>query len=550
MRLKSIAMVGAASVALILAFTTTGDAQKADLTEFRKVWNNKKSSNREKLEAVQNMPRNGAGLSDEYRMIFETDVWQWRGEVLQRTIAEADTAMIDAHIEWLTGKNADKNVTKQPAAAEHLLLGLMNNQRTSTNENFTKFAELVLMKGVPDKVRYRVLAEFGRFRSQPLGKHTVGLLVNILGKHVLERKADPVLRFLMVDALESLTSEEFGESHDKWKFWYDQLGDKELKPRKAEKFKDQYGDIEIEGHSFVRAKKRPVESVDVLILPEFGYSEKYWYPYIFELNKIFNCVFVDLPDASRVQGLKRPTDRAGNADPNAYYYPLAQLVEAFEKRREASGQKKIGIIAHGVSGWIAMEYVRLKPESVLFAVIMNTWSGNNSYGKARNQCEGSKDDDFKYYGAGLLYDPTGRVGYNSLTDDQKFHYQTGSGKRMHADRKAIEPIFYSADQSYSKRVGGGQALTPDYEFEREAGRTKNTVPTLFIWGQHDPMFVKDDPKLFQRVFTKGVVEIFPNSARVPWAEEPLLFVSKVKDLLQSNGIKTEIEEESDGKDKK
>lgn len=544
MAAKIFATTGAAILVLMFVMTTTGSADARKISEFKRVFSSSKASNLEKNRAIEALPRGDKALAVEYRTILETDVWQWRAQVMQRVQQETSGELLDELFKWVTD---DRQTQRQPAAAEHLVWALMNNERGRSIERYSEMAKAVHANRAPDKLKNRVIRELGVWRGvQPLAKHSVGLLLDMLEANLKERRPDELRRFLIIDSLESLTSEEFGDNMEQWRFWFDNLGETPLEPRKAEAFKDEYGDIEIKGHSFVRKKQRPVDSVDVLILPEFGYSEQYWYPYIFELNKLFNCVFVELPDASRVKGLQRPTDRAGNVDQNAYYYPLKQLVEAFEERRDQSGQKKVGIIAHGVSGWIAMEYCRLHPESVAFCIIMNTWSGNISFSKARSQLEGDRDEDFKYYGAGLVYDPTNRVGYGSLTPEQQFNYQTGSMKRMHKDAQAVAPLFYSSEQ-FQKRVGGGSALVPQYEFENAVDNKRLDVPVMFVWGEADKMFVRDDQRTFQRAFPKAMMEVFPNSARVPWAEEPLLFYKKVRELLEKNGISLEVEKEDEKK---
>ena len=547
-RLFSLAAV-AGMLGVMITPSSASDI-KQQLMEFRKTWTDRRASTREKQEAIQNLPTGNAELAQWYIEVLEGEVWQWRAEImLQRLTAETNPELLDELAEFLFD---DKKAPRQPAAAEHLILGLFNNTTFATNERWARAGELIRNDKMPAKVKWRMIRELGRWRGavdhpdvQALMKLNCKLLIDLLGENLKAKRPDMIARFLIIDSLESLTSEEHGEKIENWTFWFSDLGEKPLTPRTKTMFKDNLGDIELEGHTFARKEPRKVEGMEILILPEFGYSEEYWYPYIFELNKTMACTFVELPDASRVKDLERPTDRAGNRDPNAYYYPLEQLVEAFEERRKQSKQKKVGIIAHGVSGWIALEYCRLYPESVAFAIIMNTWAGNNSYSKARNQLEGSKDDDFKYYGMGLIYDPTGRVGYNALTDDQKFNHQTGSYKRMQADPKAVEPVLYGAlANQYRKQIGGGQALTPNYEFENEVGRKTLDVPALFIWGKHDPMYVDSDAKVFQQAFNSrtSMVEIFPESSRTPWAEEPPLFYEKFDELIKMSGV---LEEKKD-----
>jgi pimeloyl-ACP methyl ester carboxylesterase len=540
-------LTGAALAATVAVFAVPSEADvKKELSAFKAVWGDKKKSTREKFEAVQALPTGDEGLAATYIEILETDVWQYRADVaLNRIVQENNEALLAELSKFLFD---EKKAPKQPSAAEHLVLALYNNQNFANAANWAKLGDIVNNEKMPSKVKRRAIRELGRWRGaeevpavQTQMKANAGLLISLLKTNLANKKADRIERFLLIDSLESLTSEEHEESIENWEYWYNSVkdaADKPLTPRKAQAFKDNLGDIELEGHSFVRKGARKAEGMEILILPEFAWSEEYWYPYIFELNKFATCTFVELPDASRVKGLKRPTDRSGNADPNAYYYPLEQLVEAFEERRKLSKQEKVGIIAHGVSGWIALEYCRLHPESVAFAIIMNTWSGNQSFGKARNQMEGNKakDDDMKFYGAGLVYDPTNRQGYSSFNDDQKFHYHTGEFKRMQADPKSVDSLMYGAIRSYRKPIAGGQALVPEYEFENQMKNKTLNVPVLFIHGEMDGMFVQDDVKLYQKVFKNGMFETFKGTSRTPWAEEPTLFYEKFNTLMEKAGI--------------
>jgi pimeloyl-ACP methyl ester carboxylesterase len=538
MNVRAIGITVTASLVLLLSFTTMSFADvRGAINEFRRTFNNNKASTREKHQAVQALPNNDKQLVQEYITVLEQDVWQWRADILGKIQSSRSDDLLAGLEEFLDNQN---QVIRNPAAAEHIVWGLLNNSEYQSAEKFAKLSALAKVQRIAPKVKYRVVRELGVWRgdgSQSLAKANVGVLIDLLEWILNERRADETLKFLIIDSLESLTTQEFEESVQQWRFWHNSLTEEDmLTPRTPERFKDDLGDIELEGHSFVRRNPRAVEAVDVLILPEFGYSEQYWYPYIFELNKLFNCVFVELPDASRVQGLERPTDRTGRADPNAYYYPLAQLVEAFEERRKASGHEKVGIIAHGVSGWIAKEYTRLYPDSVLFCVIMNSWNGEQSYRGSSDNLQGSRDPDFRWFGESLVYDPTNRRGPGSMDEDQLFHSRTGAFKRMHADHRALEPIFYST-QGFRKVIPGGRALVPRYEIGQQFRRNQSVdVPTLFIWGEHDLQRNQQDLRQLQGIYRRGMFEVFPNSSRTPWAEEPLLFNTKIRELLERNGV--------------
>lgn len=527
-------------------FAAVSIASAGDVKEFWGVWKNRKATNLEKNEAVNNLT-GGEDLVDPYLEILESDTWQYRATITGRIQGETNEKLLAKLEEFLFD---EKEVAKRPAAGEHVLWALYNNQTWAKPEKWARAQELVQAKKVPDKVKARMLRELGVFRGaadlpevQAQAKANVKTLVSLLAWVLDDRKASPELRFLIGDSLESLTGQDFGDDLAKWEFFAGNMNDP-LKPRKADAFKDEFENVDIEGHTFASPKPRPVD-IELLILPDLGKSDRYWYPYIFELNKTFKCTFVKLPDCSRMEDLDWMKNRDGSVNRTAYYYPLEQLVEAFEERRKTSKQKKIGLIAHGVSGWIALEYLRLHPDSVAFAVVIQTWSGESSRERARNNMEQSKDDAFKYHAQDLVYDPSGRIGSLSLNEEQKFYSGTGSFKRRWADPKALEPIFY-AQQPWREAIGGNaRILVPQYEFADKAKGTRIDVPTLFINGTQDPMYPKGDDKDYSRAFTNMKWVDFEKSADTPWAEEPVKFFEVFNEMLDKHDIIAKLKKEAE-----
>lgn len=548
MKLRSLGLFALATLASAL-FVNPGSA--ADNDEFWKVWRDKKSTNLNKNDAVQQL-EGGPELLDEYLEVLESEVWQYRATVTARIQGATNKELLAALEAFLFD---EKQVEKKAAAAEHTAWALYNNQTWANAEKWALSAQLVTSKKTPEKVKARVLRELGVFRgpadnadAQKQAKANVKTLVGLLELAVVDKKYPRDLRFLIGDSLESLSSQDFGDDIEKWRFFANNMKDTEpLKPRLADNFKDTFTDVELEGHSFSRPQPRPVD-MEILILPDLGSSDRYWYPYIFQINKTFKCTFVKLPDCSRMKDIEWMKNRDGTVNRTAYYYPLAQLVETFEERRKQSKQKKVGLVAHGVSGWIALEYLRLHPESVAFAVIIGTWSGETSREVARNACEQSKDEAFKNFGKDLVYDPSGRIGSLSLNEEEKFWSQTGGIKRRWADPKALEPIFYAQGPWRVQPEGSARILVPQYNFENAMkGSRKIEVPTLFIHGAKDPMYVKGDENDYKKGFSKMTWAVFENSAATPWAEEPGRFFTEWDTLLEKNKIIEDLKKEAEEK---
>jgi pimeloyl-ACP methyl ester carboxylesterase len=554
MKLRSLSTLALATLAIGAAYTSINAAN--DNKEFWDLWRDKKSTNLQKNDAV-NALMGGAELKDEYLEILESDVWQYRASVTGRVQGETNPELLKALEEFLFD---EKEVAKKPAAGEHLVWALYNNATWATEEKWLRAKELMVSKKTPDKVKARMLREIGVFRGaagtppagdaagQKAARTNVKMLVELLDLAMADKKYNRELKFLIFDALESLSSQDFGDDLVKWKFFADNMKETEpLKPRSADAFKDAFTDVEIEGHSFASPQPRPVD-MEVLILPNLYTSDRYWYPYIFQINKTFKCTFVKLPDCSRMKNIEWMKNQDGTDNRTAYYYPLEQLVETFEERRKQSKQKKIGLIAHGVSGWIALEYLRLHPESVAFAVIIGTWSGENSYLEGSNTCGNSKDEAFKWYAESLKYDPSGRSGALAMNDEQNFWANTGAYKRQFGDPKALEPIFYAQQPWRVQPEGNARILVPKFQFE---SKRKIDVPTLFIHGAKDPMHVAKDESDYKKGFSNMVWSEYENSGAVPWAEEPVRFFTEWDTLLEKNKIieklKKEAEEEKGAK---
>lgn len=537
-------MLALSLVAVATLATTSMADEKADkkaLKEFYSVWKDKKATGLEKQQALSNFSMDNVTALEGVYDAMDSEVFQYRTQAVLGVRGAANEEMLaQAEVDLFE----DKKMRKRPAVQEHLLWALFNNKKFTEGEKgaerWARLGELIQEDKYAEKVRARAIRELGSFKgdmNQAIAN--VKLLVKLLRANMDQRKSSRNLRFLLIDGLEGLTSEEHGDDIEKWEFWAKNDIPEKLKLRTATKFKDDFGDVEIEGHTFVRKKPRDID-LEVLILPDLYKSEQYWYPYIFELNKMFECTFVKLPDCSKMKDIDWMKDpRTGAVNRTAYYYPLEQLVEKFEERRKKSGQKKIGIIAHGVSAWIAQVYCIMHPESVAFAVFLQTWSGQNSREKARSSTEGSKDEAFKQYGISLVYDPSGRTGSLSQSDEDKFWAQAGAFKRRWADPKALEPLFYAGENYRVRPESNARILVPKYEFDREAKKRRTDVPVLFVHGTQDPMYVKGDAKDYKKGFTNMTWLEFENSADTPWAEEPVRFFEAIEKLIEDNDIKPE-----------
>lgn len=546
----AVALLAAAAVPS-LAAPAKDKAKDDEIAEFRKGWNDKDHT--KKLEAIDKIPSAYELAVPVGLEVIKSEEWIFRAQfILNKLMQETDEATLKAYaaVLWEAPKGMDKILAA--GIQENVLFGLLNNQTWGTVENWQKVliqAGEPGKKAWPTKVRVRALREAARWRgNQELGKANVTTLIDMLRTLSEIKKPTPddqLVIWHVSDALESLTGEEFGDEIKGWDTWWPVNKEKELQPRKATRLnKESIEGVDIEGETFARKKKRDVEDFEVLFLSEFGYTQQYWLPYAFELNKMFSCSFIDLPDASKVKGLKRPQDRNGNSV-SGYYYPLPQLVDAFDARREQAGQAKVGLIAHGVNAWVALEFARRRPESLAFIVVIATWASSGdgkSYSKAISQMRSDKRLPVKYFGEGLLNSPQGsREGSGSMNDEQWLLHRIGAYKRMWGDPLAVDPMLYAVDPSYRPQERQGEPVfaPDDFDFKLDTKLGPLKVPTLIIWGEKDWMFVKDDQKVISGAFDsrKATVSLYKEAGRTPWAEDPLRFFTEMRKLLDDCGIK-------------
>ncbi|MCC6572912.1 MAG: alpha/beta hydrolase [Planctomycetes bacterium] len=515
-----------------LAKEDNAEAAK-DYAEFKRLWAAKTYV--EKLKGLAKLPGGYERATKDILDCLNSEDWVFRQAPFMLLYKEKDTELLGWYEEQLFEKE------KRAAVMEHMVWALYNNEAFANAARWARLGELIgNVKKVDVKVRGRAAREMGKYRGdvkkaedQKQAKDNFLVLLGLLEKYMDEKKPDALMIFQLSDAMENLTGQEHGNEVKSWRNWWDSgAKDRDLIPRQADKLTKDLQEIQLEEHSYARKRGRMIENLDVLVLPDFGWSGQYWQPYICELNKIFACYMVSLPDASRVK--PEPKRPYGN---DAYVYPLPQLVEAFEKRREASQQKKVGIIAHGISGWIALQYARQRPDSVAFIIVISTWSGTKSFNSSISQLENNQNPIIKYFGAAQRYDPnpTARVGPRSMTEEQNTLAHVGSYKSMHLDPYALEPLFYALAQDQFRQQIPGVALVPD-DFEFKKGVTPIDVPAMIIWGAKDWRHVKEDQKTIPEAFKNPTLALYENSYRVPWAEEPVRFVNDVKKMVEKYGI--------------
>jgi pimeloyl-ACP methyl ester carboxylesterase len=370
---------------------------------------------------------------------------------------------------------------------------------------------------------------------------------------LLQQEADPVVRSFVIDSLNSLTQAFQGTDPRAWSLWWEaakldkdytlgktdaqaiakaeELGNK-LKKRTTVSM---IGGVEIESEE--RGGKPNVVSVPVLVIPEYGFSKEIMKPFFSELEKTNKIFYIDLPEISKFKNLKT----LGAA--NIPYYPIDQLVDAFEDLRKATKQERFALMACGMNCWIAMRYAAKYPKSISHLVLISPYSSNKLYGDALDRLErqGQAKNDIEMWHYALSQRVNTESGenmhdiYHTEKKIPKPEGENGGLDRRHwslhfkDERDSLIGMLYPIKNRWL-----GNVAIPDF---RCFSQPPQKIPTIVIRGKADFMGSLDDCKAIAKHFggPVGVCYEYPNSSRMPFAEESTLFNKHMAFLLREKG---------------
>jgi pimeloyl-ACP methyl ester carboxylesterase len=282
------------------------------------------------------------------------------------------------------------------------------------------------------------------------------------------------------------------------------------------------------------------------VLPDYGFEKEYLETYLRNLETTSKIIYMNLPGAS---DFKDPvlTPDAGMPSPT---YPLSRLVKTFETLREelvAEGKLekgRVAILAHGISGWIAMRYASEYPQSVKCLILVSTYSSGAAFGKGLETVEknGSTGGDIEeeHWAQSCMW--TGAA----------FKYQATNEQEMRALQRRSFTLYFANPRGYEiedlywplvkkSAAGMGEAEVPKINrlmgsvmipMDFNVGKEKKTgVPALVLVGANSRMTSIDDSKEIAK-FYGGALEVFKESSQMPFIEENKHFVSIVRKVLR------------------
>jgi len=347
-------------------------------------------------------------------------------------------------------------------------------------------------------------------------RRAVSALVEALAKEG-ERRT----RLCIVETLRALTPAPCLLDADAWAAWWrDHEGDPRFEPADEAARKGTYEGIVLETRTVAAVpgegrKSRP--PIQVLVLPQFGWSTSIFGPYLLPLRERATLTWVGLPT---VQDL---TGKSGFGD-DVPTYPVDRLARALERFRESHAIERCLLLAEGASGWFAMRYAQLYGPRCLGLVLIDTALDRQAYGEAlrRGALRGTPGE--KWTAKTLLHE--NGVPFNEATLDRIQAMGLSRAFRDPADLE-IGSLFDHA------RVPQGFATVPDLVWGK---RSQLDTPTLFLYSGGSVFSGHGDMMRIGEHFPRSLVAPLKEARALPFIEANARFHEVIAAFLDKFGL--------------
>ncbi len=361
-----------------------------------------------------------------------------------------------------------------------------------------------------------------------------------------QKEKDPTCRTFLEQSLNELTQAFKGPDHIAWLLWWQEakldkdyeLGktDDEAKRAAEElglKLKKRRTVSVTGGVTLETEEKGGGLGVPILIIPHWNRSKEVFKPFLSELEKNHKLFYIDLPEVKSFKNLTTITQK------QIPYYPIDQLVEAFEDLRKATEQEHFALMACGMNSWIAMRYARKYPKSVAALLFVAPLPTLKSFGDAtmRFQRQGPATKDTEMHYLGLSRQMDSRTGESLLA---KYHREKEipewEGEGGCVDRRAWS-LYFADDRDtfisvlYPKhtRYLGGVAI-PKFDLFTEP-KPRRRIPTLVITGKSSLYNTTEESKAIAKYYG-GICVEYKRSSCMPFYEEGTRFNRDVAKFLK------------------
>jgi|GEM_PF-4749632 len=542
---------------------------KEKIKAFEKEWSSRVP--REKNEAVKALPNDSKQYLESYIEILKNEHWMIREQGMVN-LATATPDVLEGLVEEARDLNDKKDDERKLRA--HIIFTLcVANQRNDATWDYVREV-LVNVDEDGDEGDYAVSNRieaalhmsnnYGEEVNKPNFEALFAVLKQLLGsteedskkadkeiekkRKVLEKdKGLRHLKWLVVYAMEKLTSQRHGDLVNGWQIWWDGAKDGPILYRNdGEAVSTEVEGVEVKGRQYAREKQDLPTDLELLILPSVEFYGEWMEPYMYEFTKYFNVTMLRMPDASKMKDLKRPTDRNGTPDPNAYYQPVDRIYKIFEARRKEKGGN-VGMIALGATAcFMAMEYAKNQPDGIQFIVCVGAYSGNDRFNSALESARNQGGDSTLQWYAAILrtyYGPNGPR--EAFTEDQQFEAQIGRMSHLVFDPYSVNNIRMNQienqvnakrrkemEESGERPSGQASLIDGDYVFEGKKIKT----PALFFYSKNDKLGDKGSPNKLKGMFSNAHLVELEDTAAVPYVEDPMGFIENFKEFMDEEEV--------------
>lgn len=356
-------------------------------------------------------------------------------------------------------------------------------------------------------------------------KRSVGPLVDCWKKN----KKNLRIWVRVRESLEKITNRFMGNEVRNWEnWWYVNKNSFEVgsKDEEASKKAEESGDKTKRVQTVLRGVNLDYatrgKGSPLFVLPDFGFNENYILPYFTPLEDVCKIFYIKLPPITSFKNVQRQAGRI--------VYPVDQLVDAFDELRKKYNQKKVAILGHGVSAWVAMRYASKYPRNVSSLIVVSGYSGQDAYRKGVELLERtgkqSGDIEMEHFAQSLMIMQTGKAKFEPQSRDEAIALMRKEWTLRFADQG--DAIL--GDLQKKSWKPDAQAIVPAFELRKEP---KYEVPALIIFGKYS-LFTSagDGQNMAKHYGRKARFYLFPRSRRMPFIEENLNFVRLVKGFFR------------------
>ena len=438
------------------------------------------------------------------------------------------------------------------AASDEVLEKMINGLKKNKDRAVRQGMAVALAK-MDDPIFYKHLYEalddkdptVRRVVVHSLRVHKKPEAVDALVKR-FQKEDDPVVRTFLERSLNELTQAYRGPKAEYWLSWWEtakndpdyKLGETDEEAKKAaedlgHKLKKRRTVSILGGVTLESSERGSGIGVPILIIPPYNYSENIMLPFLSEIEQRHKLHYIKLPPVKSFKNLRVVSAK------QIPYYPIDQLVDAFEDLRKETKQERFAIMACGMNSWIAMRYAKKYPKSVAGILLVAPLSGVKEYARATDRFErqgkSKKDTEMHYFGLTRRFNSqTGESNLDSYQRENEISKWEGEGGCI--DRRSWS-LFFQDERDYvismlypvKNHVMGSVAI-PDFDLFKEQ-KPALRIPTLVITGRSSLYNSIEDSKAIAKYY-RGLCLVYGYSSCMPFCEESKRFNKDVAGFLK------------------